>query len=204
MVAFILSIRIFDSYVLALSLMSKKHGPWRVTKSVRKYKNPWIEVVEDKVVRPDGQPGIFGTVMMKAGISVLPIDEKSFVYLTDEFHYAVHKKSIEVVSGGVDKRETPLQAAKRELKEELGITAKEWVPLGLVNPFTTVIHSPAYLFLATKLTPGKSEQEGTEKIKLLRVKLEKAVTMIMESKITHGPSCVLTLKANEYLRKKGR
>lgn len=181
--------------------MERKNGPWIIKDTIPKYKNPWIEVKEDQVIRPDGKSGIFGIVNMKAGISVLPLDDNGFVYLTDEFHYAIEKDSIEVVSGAIDENEKPIAAAKRELEEELGIQADEWTDLGIVNPFTTVIKSPAYLFLARKLKFTESNQEETENIKLVKVKFEEAVKMVMESKITHGPSCVVILKVKEYLEK---
>ena len=53
--------------------MTKKNGPWIIKASEQKYKNPWLEVVEDQVVRPDGTEGIYGGVKIKEGISVLPI-----------------------------------------------------------------------------------------------------------------------------------
>jgi hypothetical protein len=83
----------------------------------------------------------------------------------------------------------------------LGIVAEEWAELGLVNPFTSVINSPAYLFLARKLSFEESSQEGTENIKLVKILFDEAVKMVIESKITHGPSCVLILKAKEFLQK---
>lgn len=177
----------------------KNHGPWKIKKSEIRYKNPWIEVNEDQIIRPDGRDGIFGVVKMKAGVSVLPIDDQGFVYLTDEFHYALGDNSIEVISGAIDQNESPLQSAKRELKEETGILAKHWTNLGTVNPFTTVINSPAYLFLARDLDFGKSNPENTEVIKIRKIKFQKALTMVLNSKITHGPSCVLILKTKEFL-----
>lgn len=151
--------------------------------------------------RPNGRSGIFGVVKMIPGVSVLPLDKEGFVYMTKEFHYAIEKEDVETASGGIDGNEEPIKAAKRELKEELGIEAEEWVDLGLVNPFTTVIKSPQKMFLARKLKFGKDNQEETENIELFKVKLEKAVQMVMDSTITHGPSCVLILKVNEYLKR---
>jgi ADP-ribose pyrophosphatase len=181
--------------------MIRKNGPWTINERVLKYRNPWIEVTEDQVTRPDGKPGIFGVVKMEPGVSVLPVDDAGFVYLTDEFHYAIEQDSIETVSGAIDDGETPIDAAKRELKEELGIEAGEWIGLGLVNPFTTVIKSPADLFLARKLTFSRAKPEGTEVIKTLKVRFEDAVKMVLESKMTHGPSCILILKVKAYLEK---
>ncbi len=180
--------------------MERKHGPWIIKETILKYKNPWIEVKEDQVIRPDGKPGIFGVIEMKPGISVLALDEEGFVYLTAEFHYAVGRESIEVVSGAIDEGEKPIEAAKRELEEELGIQAEDWIDLGTVDPFTSVIHSPACLFLARKLKFTKRKQEGTERIECKKIQIQDAINMVLESKITHGPSCVLILKVKEYLK----
>lgn len=179
----------------------RNNGPWKIKGSQVRYQNPWITVHEDQVIRPDGKNGIFGVVEMVAGVSVLPLDDNGFVYLTKEFHYAIERDSIEVVSGAVDEGETNLDAAKRELKEELGAEAKEWINLGKLNPFTTVVKSPATMYLAIGIQFSEASPEGTEKIDTLKVKFDDAVKMVMESQITHGQSCVLILKASEYLRK---
>lgn len=179
----------------------KTNGPWKIKKSVVKYKNPWIKVREDKVLRPDGKSGIFGVVEMVPGVSILPLDAKGYVYLTKEFRYAIGKNSLEVVSGAIDQGESALAAAKRELKEELGIVAGEWINLGLFNPFTSVVKSPANLFLAMEIKFSEISPEGTEKIKMVKIKLKDAVKLVMKSEITHGQSSVLILKAAEYLRK---
>jgi len=180
----------------------RKHGPWTIISSEQKYKNPWMEVIEDKVIRPDGKPGIYAIAKVTSGVSILAMDDEGFVYLTEEFHYAVGKDEIIAASGGIDSGETPLNAAKRELKEELGIEASEWIDLGRVDPMTGYVDSPAIIFLARKLKFGKTSQEETERIKTLKVTLDEAVKMVMESKITHAQSCVLILKAHEYLRKR--
>lgn len=179
--------------------MVRKKGPWTVEAIAEVYRSPWIEVTEDKVIRPDGTPGTFATVRLKPGVSVLALDEEGFVYLTSEYRYAIERESVEVVSGGVDGDEPAIEAARRELREELGIEAGEWVDLGSVDPFTSVVVSPARLFLARSLTHTAHEREGTEVIEARRVGLGEAVRMVLDGRITHGPSCVLILKAHVYL-----
>ena len=180
--------------------MKKKKGPWTVTGTQTVYQNPWIKVREDKVIRPDGKKGIFGVVTMVSGVSVIPVDDKGDVYLTQEYHYGVGRLSIEAISGGIDKKEKKLQAAKRELKEETGLVAKNWTYLGVVDPFTTVVVSPNYLYLARDLTQFERKLEGTEKIKVIKVPFRKAVEWVMESKITHSATSTLILKVKNYLR----
>jgi ADP-ribose pyrophosphatase len=179
--------------------MVRRHGPWTIEAGEQKYSNRWIKVVEDRVMMPDGKPGIFTTVEMRPGVSVLAADMDNFVYLTSEFRYAIGQDSVEVVSGAIDDHEAPLDAARRELREELGIEAGEWSGLGLVNPFTSIVRSPAHLFLARSLSFTEVDRESTEIIRVIRLKFDEAVGMVMEGKITHGPSCVLILKALSHL-----
>ncbi|MFH0713855.1 MAG: NUDIX hydrolase [Candidatus Micrarchaeota archaeon] len=181
--------------------MEKTNGPWRVKSSQVKYSNPWLTVIEDKVIRPDGNPGIYGVVVIKDGVSVLALDNDKVAYLTKEFHYAVERETIETVSGGMDGSESPLEAAKRELKEELGITAAKWTSLGMSHPLTAVIEKTSHMFLARGLTFGKANQEGTEQIQLVKISFDRAVEMVMNSEITHAASCIAILKAKMLLSK---
>jgi len=178
----------------------KNHGPWEIKNSKVIYKNPWISVREDSVIRPDGKPGIFGVVTMLPGSSVIPVDKKGNVYLTKEYHYGVGRVTVEAISGGIEKGESKLRTAKRELKEEAGLTAKKWTYLGVVDPFTTVVQSPNYMYLAQELSQGKTEQEGTENIHIIKVPFKKALQWVEEGKITHSATCVAILKAERYLR----
>lgn len=181
--------------------MDKKHGPWTITDSKIVYENPWIKVREDKVIHPDGKPGIFGIVDLIGGISVIPIDDDDYAYMNEEFHYAIVKKDIEATSGAKDPGETPLEAAKRELKEELGIEAEEWIDLGRSDPLTTIIKSPQHLFLARKLTFGEHDREASEVLEMKKFKFEELFKMVMNSEITHSSTALLIMKINEFLKK---
>jgi len=175
--------------------MPQRHGPWQILSRREVYRDPWIEVMRDEVVRPDGAPGSHCIVRLKSGVSVLPVDGAGLAYLTEEFHYAVGRTTIEVVSGGIDGDEDAHQTARRELQEELGITADEWIDLGVCDPFTSVVTSPTRLFLARGLSFGPTTQEGTESVRLRAVAFDEAVQMVLDGRITHAPSCVLILKA---------
>jgi ADP-ribose pyrophosphatase len=179
----------------------QQHGPWQIVRSHAIYKDAWLEVRKDDVIRPDGAPGTHGVVLLKPGVSVLALDDEQRVYLTDEFHYGVGRRTIEVVSGGREIEEDPLAAARRELEEELGITADEWIALGSFDPFTTMLSAPAELYLARRLTFGAARQEGTENIRCVKVGFDEAIAMVMDGRITHGPSCVVILKAARLIRR---
>lgn len=179
--------------------MNIKKGSWTVLNSKIVYENKWISVREDQTIRPDGKPSPYAVVTMKPGVSVLPIDSDGNVYLVKEYIYAIEEETLQAVSGGIEKEEKTIDTAKRELKEEAGITATELIDLGYINPFTSVIRSPNYMFLAKGLSFSEAEPEGTEKIELVKMTIEEAIRLTMESKITHGATVALILKAKAYL-----
>lgn len=180
---------------------SRKRRPFVLIGSREVYKNPWIRVREDEVIRPGGKQGIFGVIEMKAGSSVLALTDDNQIYLVKEYKYGIGKYSIEVMSGAMEYRESPLAAAKRELKEELGLKARTWISLGVVNPFTTVVNSPNYLFLALGVKVADRSPDAGEILQIIKVRFQEAVDMVLYGKITHAASCVLILKAWHYMKK---
>jgi 8-oxo-dGTP pyrophosphatase MutT (NUDIX family) len=182
-----------------------KHGPFQLISTRQIYANPWIRVREDTVIRPGGTEGIFGVIEMLAGSSVFALTADNRVYLAREFKYGIQRYSVELMSGGLDPEETPLQAAKREMREEFGLEAREWVGLGEINPFTNLICSPNYLFLALDVEQKyEPSPDPGEKIEILTAPLQQVVDMVMNNEITNGSSCTLILKAYYYLQKIGR
>jgi ADP-ribose pyrophosphatase len=178
-----------------------QHGPWSIVQSHAIYADPWISVRKDDVVRPNGQPGTHSVVQLKPGVCVLAMDEDRNVFLTEEFHYGVGRITLEAVSGGIEPGEDALSTAQRELQEEIGIEAEEWTDLGTVDPFTASVVSPTRLYLAEGLRFGDHAQEGTEIIRCVKLSLIEAVQKVINSEITHGPSCVVILKAHLRMRK---
>jgi ADP-ribose pyrophosphatase len=177
----------------------RTHGPWTILSSRLVHRDPWVTLTIDDVIRPDGQPGTFTTIAVKPSVSVLALDDMGTVHLTEEFRYAVGHPSIEVVSGGIEPGEDELSAGQRELAEELGIVAAEWIDLGRTEPISSIVDLPTRLWLARCLTFGSHQREGTEKIRPVTMPLADVVDAVMSSRITHGASTTLILKAARWL-----
>lgn len=175
--------------------MERRNGPWSVLGSERKYRNDFIDVVEDRVRRPDGEPGTYATVAMKPGVAVLVLDHDGTAVLTRQFRYALGRENVEVACGGIDGGESPGEAARREVREELGVEAASWTHLGRIDLDTSIVRCPVDLYLARELSWVGAEREGTEAMTTERLPLAEAVRMVEDGRITHAPTCVLLLRA---------
>jgi ADP-ribose pyrophosphatase len=170
-------------------------NPIRRVSSREIHRGNLVRLREDMVLLPRGTEAIYEYVEIKNGSSTLAMEENGDVWLVREWKYAVNRPSLEVVSGGIEPGETPEEAARRELREELGLEARELIPMGHVDPFTTMLSCPNYLFIARGLTAVERNPEEAEVMEIARVPLEEAVRMVIEGEITHGSSCVVILKA---------
>ena len=178
-----------------------KRGPYTIKSSKQIYKNPWIEVREDAVVFPNGSESIWGTVHIKHGVSVLAMDDQGNIYFTKQFHYGTGNETPEVIAGGIDGDETPLQAAQRELQEEAGLEAKEWIFIGTMRPMTSYTDHVEHLYLARGLTEVARHLDPGEVISMFKIPFATAVQWVVESKIEDCYSACLILRVAEYVKK---
>jgi 8-oxo-dGTP pyrophosphatase MutT (NUDIX family) len=163
-------------------------NPWLIVSSQQVYDNPWITVREDRVVRPDGEPGIYGVVHYKnIAVGVLAIEEDQ-VYLVGQYRYPLERYSWEIPEGGCPEGEEPLRAAQRELREETGLEAARWRRLGEAYLSNSVADEYAVWFLATGLSPGEQRPEGTERLSVRRVSLHEALGLVLNGEITDALS----------------
>jgi 8-oxo-dGTP pyrophosphatase MutT (NUDIX family) len=170
------------------------NNPWTTLTSKPVYDNPWIAVREDQVLRPDGTPGIYGVVEFKnRAVGVLAYEEGD-IYLVGQFRYTLNQYSREIPEGGCPDGEDPLDAAKRELQEETGFTASNWELLGTSHLSNSVSDELALWYLATDLTSGEQNPEGTEELEVRRVGVGDALRMVLSGDITDAISMMAILQ----------
>ncbi len=168
-----------------------RSGPW--TRHARRvaYENAWIGVWHDEVSRPDGSPGIYGVVHyanLAAGVVVL--DERDRVLLVGQHRYTLDEWSWEIPEGGVPPGEAPLDGMIRELREETGVAAAEWLELARVHLSNSVSDEAGILYLATGLTQGDAEPDPTEQLEVRWMPFDEALEMTLDGRITDALSVV--------------
>lgn len=168
----------------------KISNPWQTLSGQLKYENRWIQVTEYQVINPSGGKGIYGKVHFKnKAIGVVALDSQANTWLVGQYRYTLDAWSWEIPEGGGLLTESPLAAAKRELREETGLTAKKWKQVMRLHTSNSVTDEEGFIFLAEDLEHGTNELEETEAdLKVLKVSLQQAIKMIEEEAITDSIS----------------
>ena len=175
--------------------MPVQRGPWQCLDSRVVYTNPWITVREDRVLQPDGRPGIYGVVECNPAVGVVALTDDGRVYLVGQYRYALDEYSWEIITGYSEPGEEVLTAAQRELREETGLAAAVWTSLGRCHISNSVTDQTGFLYLAEELTQGDAAPEPTEALTVKAVPLVEAIVSAQSSEIVQAFSLVGLFRA---------
>lgn len=168
---------------------SAEPPPWRRLSSKLVHTTQWFVVRRDKVLRPDGSPGVYERVDSPGAVTVLALDGDDVV-LTRQWIYLHEATQWRLPGGGIDSADSdPLDAAKRELAEETGLRARKWQKIGAINCADSLTNHVVHLFLATELSQGDSRLEpGESDLKVIRLPFRTAVEMALGNEVPDAGS----------------
>lgn len=156
-------------------------NPWRTLGSRLVYANPWFRVREDRVIRPDGGEGIYGVVEVRPSVGIVALNDAGEIALVEQWRYPHAKLTLEIPRGGSHENETDmLEVARRELREEAGIEAREWRFLGRTDVNNGITTDTEHLYLATGLTHVEPRNDPEERIAVRWVPFETALQTALE------------------------
>lgn len=177
-------------------------NPWKTIKSEIEYNNPWIKVTENKTINAAGNEGIYGVVHFKnIAIGIIPLDEDYNTWLVGQYRYPLKQYSWEICEGGGPLNLPPLQSAKRELLEELGIKANYWQELLKSHLSNSVSDELGVLYIAKDLSYHPPEPEDGEVLQLKKLPFKEAYQMVMDGVITDSLSVAGILKTKLLIDK---
>lgn len=168
---------------------------WQKLSSKTVYDNPWITVVEDRVINPGGGKNDYGFVHFKnIAVAIVPLDGAGNTWLVGQERYTLGAYSWELPMGGAPDGEEPLAAAKRELKEETGLTAKRWSQIMRLHTSNSVTDEEGVVFVAEDLEEGEPDFDEVEDLQIRRLPLSDALDMVYRGEITDAISVAALLR----------
>lgn len=163
------------------------------------YDGVLLHVFRDTVTLPNGAPAVRELIRHQGAVAVVPIMDDGRVIVERQFRYPLNEVITEIPAGKLDSiSEDRLEAAKRELREETGYTAEEWISLGDYHPTVAYSDERITMFLARGLKKGERDLDEDEFLNVELKPLDELVIDVLEGRITDGKTQTALLKAWLY------
>lgn len=167
--------------------------------SEMKFDGKLIKVTYD-VAEVNGKEAWREVVHHPGASAVVAIDEDNRIIMEKQFRYALNDYLLEIPAGKLDAGEDPLVCAKRELEEETGIIASEWISLGTIATSPGFCNEVIHLYVAKGLSKGEIHWDEDEYVEVERYTFDELLQRIKDEKIKDSKSLSALLLAMPYLK----
>lgn len=184
---------------MAMKTEQTADSPYQTVSSRTAYQTKFVTMIEDDIIHPNGQPGVYSYLRFNGAVTIVPVDQDGNVYLVKVWRYPTKKFTWEVPMGRLDNPDDqPLETAKRELMEEAGLTANQWTELARLHPHPSTSNELATIFLAQDLT----QQDYTDVNEVSDVKKcnwQEIDELIQSGQMSNGEAVTALLLAKRKL-----
>lgn len=161
----------------------------------------WIKVIHDTVSLPDGSTSYREYLPHEGAVAIIAMDEQDNVIIEYQYRYPVAKVMLEIPAGKFDPNEDDLTCGKRELLEETGYLAQEWIHLGDNLPCIGYSSEKITYFLAKGLTLDKQNLDVGEFLIVDKKPFSELMQMVFAGEIKDGKTMIGLTLAYGYLQK---
>jgi ADP-ribose pyrophosphatase len=154
---------------------------------------PWYSVRQDEIVLPDGRPGVYNVVQKEAAVWVLPVTKEKQIALIRSYRYTVDDWCWEIPAGSLKTGQSPADAARSELAEEVGGQAGLLEYLGQSYMANGICDEVGHFFLAMDVTLSEPAHEAAEVIEVHLKSIPEVLKMARANEINDAPSALVIL-----------
>ncbi|MCI0610167.1 MAG: NUDIX hydrolase [Anaerolineae bacterium] len=174
--------------------------PWKTLSNRQVYQNPWTRVREDIAEMPNGKTTVYGIVECGQCVGVLPFVDDKHVVMVRQYRYVFSENHRwEMPTGGVKPGESILEAARREVREEVGYDTAELDHISTYYTSKSVMHEIAHLYIGRGLTQVQAVPDETEFLEIETFAFDRVLQMTLESEIRDSMTILAVLHAARQL-----
>jgi ADP-ribose pyrophosphatase len=169
---------------------------WKTQSSRRIYENPWMKLREDIAEMPNGKTTIYGVIECADCVGVLPFVDADHVVMVRQYRYIFGEDHRwEMPTGGVKPGESLEEAARRELREEVGYDAAELQHISTYFTSKSIMRETGHLFIGRGLTQAKAVPDETEFLEVAIFPFTEVLQMVLASEIRDSMTVITVLHA---------
>jgi ADP-ribose pyrophosphatase len=160
----------------------------------------FMRIKRDRVLLPSGHESEREYIMHPGAVLVIPMLDDGRLVLERQFRYPLRQVFVELPAGKIDPHEDSLVTGQRELQEETGYTAKEWVYLAAQHPCIGYSDEIIHIYLARGLTAGPHQRDKDEALQIFEAHYQDCLRMVQSGEITDGKSIIALFWLEKYLQ----
>lgn len=174
--------------------------PFRTLSSHIAWSCPWYRVRRDEIITPDGRPGTYHVIEKPDAVWIVPLTADGQVVLVDQYRYTVDEWCWEVPAGSVKPGQSIVEAAREELREEVGGASAALTYIGRFYLANGICNEVGHIFLATGVTLDTPHHEAAEVMDVHFFSVAEALRMARGGQISDGPSVMALLLCADQLQ----